>query len=313
MSGRAPLSLRARPAKQPDFGGLEFRAGFVLTGGDPRFGGLSGLWLAPDGERLIALSDRGTLWLAEPEHADDGTLIGFAGWQRHRARRAPGDPTGARRRGARRSWRRSGDRVRGRASAAPRPARGAPSPRRRAADSAGAVRAAQPGIEALVGLAGGALLAIAEGVRTPSGDLAAWLIEDDRDRVAQLCAGRRLCADRRRSAGRHDLCPRAAACPARRPRRARGRCWMRRRSGPAPGWSAASSPSCARRRSARTSRASRRAARPMAGCCSICCPTTTSPRCCAACCCSSRYFIAFFRTVLLQFTLRINASQLVSR
>ena len=40
------------------------------------------------------------------------------------------------------------------------------------------------GIEALVGLAGGALLAIAEGVRTPSGDRAAWLIEGER--VASL-------------------------------------------------------------------------------------------------------------------------------
>jgi hypothetical protein len=35
------------------------------------------------------------------------------------------------------------------------------------------------GIEALVALDDGALLAIAEGVRTPSGELAAWLIEGD--------------------------------------------------------------------------------------------------------------------------------------
>jgi hypothetical protein len=36
------------------------------------------------------------------------------------------------------------------------------------------------GIEALVGLEDGALLAIAERVRRPDGDLAAWLIRDDR-------------------------------------------------------------------------------------------------------------------------------------
>ena len=77
-SGRMPLTFSARSGEEPDFGRLEFLAGFVLDGSDPRFGGLSGLWLAPDGGRLIALSDRGTLWLAEPEHAADGTLVGFA-------------------------------------------------------------------------------------------------------------------------------------------------------------------------------------------------------------------------------------------
>ena len=69
----------------------------------------------------------------------------------------------------------------------------------------------------------GTLLAIAEGVRTPGGDLAAWLIEDDPHRPSRLCVGRRLCADRRGSPGRHHLCPRAAVLPARRSRGARRR------------------------------------------------------------------------------------------
>ena len=33
----------------PDFGCLEVRAGFALASDDARFGGLSGLWIAPDG------------------------------------------------------------------------------------------------------------------------------------------------------------------------------------------------------------------------------------------------------------------------
>ncbi len=58
-------------------GPLRLEAAFVLGAGDRRFGGLSGLWLAPDGSRLIAVSDRGTLWLADLEHAPDGALTGI--------------------------------------------------------------------------------------------------------------------------------------------------------------------------------------------------------------------------------------------
>ena len=81
-----------RADAEPDFGALEFRAGFILAGGDPRFGGLSGLWVSADGRRLIAASDRGTLWPADLEHAADGTLLGFAGWQAIEPGAAPGDP-----------------------------------------------------------------------------------------------------------------------------------------------------------------------------------------------------------------------------
>ena len=87
-----PFTFPARLDEEPDFGRLELLAGFVLSGSDPRFGGLSGLQVAPDGGRLIALSDLGTLWLAETEHAADGRLVGFAGWQAIEPGTAPGDP-----------------------------------------------------------------------------------------------------------------------------------------------------------------------------------------------------------------------------
>lgn len=172
--------------ERPDSGALEFRAGFVLASSDPRFGGLSALWISPDGERLIAASDRGTLWLAEPEHTDDGTLIGVAGWRAVEPGVTPGDPTGPGRdaealaavgddlviayEGAHRLRRVPRDAPANGAVALPNPP-----------------ALAEPhnhGIEALVALDDGALLAIAEGVRTPSGDLAAWLI--DGDRIAPL-------------------------------------------------------------------------------------------------------------------------------
>jgi hypothetical protein len=176
------FTLPAKAGQQPDFGRLEFRAGFVLASSDPRFGGLSGLWVAPGGARLIAASDRGTLWLAALEHAADGTLVGFAGWQPIEPGRAPGDPAQGKRdaealaaadedlviayEGA--------HRLRRVPRAAPAaPATALPTP----------AKLAKPhnhGIEALVALKHGGFLTIAEGMRTPHGDLAAWLIEGDR-------------------------------------------------------------------------------------------------------------------------------------
>ena len=42
-----PFTFPARLDEEPDFGRLELLAGFVLSGSDPRFGGLSGLWWRP--------------------------------------------------------------------------------------------------------------------------------------------------------------------------------------------------------------------------------------------------------------------------
>jgi hypothetical protein len=162
-------------------GRLELRAGFVLGSADPRFGGLSGLWLAPDGERLIAASDRGTLWLAELKHAGDGTLLGFGAWRAVEPAALPGNPEDRRDVEALAAV---GDdlaiayegshRLRRVPRAAP-DAAASPLP---APSELGAPH--NHGIEALVGLEAGALLAIAEGVRRPSGDRAAWLIRDGR-------------------------------------------------------------------------------------------------------------------------------------
>ena len=177
----SPFALPVRSGEQPDFAQLEFRAGFVLASSEPRFGGLSGLWVAPDGTRLIAASDRGTLWLAELEHAADGTLIGVAGWQPIEPGTGPGDPPERKRdaealavagddlviayEGAHRLRRVPRDAPASPAAALPTPAQ--------------LTTPHNFGIEALVALEDGALLAIAEGVRTPIGDRAAWLIEGD--------------------------------------------------------------------------------------------------------------------------------------
>jgi hypothetical protein len=45
------------------FGRLEYRGGLTLTSPDARFGGLSGLIIAPDGRNFVAVSDQGS-WLS---------------------------------------------------------------------------------------------------------------------------------------------------------------------------------------------------------------------------------------------------------
>lgn len=63
VSGRRLESYQRGLAGSKRFGRLEFRGGLVLTSPDERFGGFSGLVLAPDGRRMLAVSDQGH-WLA---------------------------------------------------------------------------------------------------------------------------------------------------------------------------------------------------------------------------------------------------------
>ena len=153
----------------------------MLGSADPRFGGLSGLWLAPDGSRLLVISDHGTLWRADLEHRADGRLTGLAAWQAIEPGRAPGDPPGRDAEaladdghgglviayeGVHRLRRVALDDLSG-------PARPLPTP-------IALARPSNTGLEALTSLPDGALLALVEGgVRTADGDLGAWRIAGD--------------------------------------------------------------------------------------------------------------------------------------
>ena len=88
-----PVPLQEDEPDRVRLGELRFEAGFLLGSADPRFGGLSGLWLAPDGHELIMASDHGTIWRATLEHEGD-RLIGFADWQAAALGRAAGEPHG---------------------------------------------------------------------------------------------------------------------------------------------------------------------------------------------------------------------------
>jgi hypothetical protein len=56
------------------FGALEFRGGLVLTSSDTAFGGLSGLVVAPDGGRILSISDEGAWLAAEIVYGDTGPM-----------------------------------------------------------------------------------------------------------------------------------------------------------------------------------------------------------------------------------------------
>jgi hypothetical protein len=76
-----PVDLGEEEGGVSEVGRLRFEAGFALSSSDERFGGLSGLWLAQDGDSLLAVSDAGTLWRAELRYDADGRLIELRDWQ----------------------------------------------------------------------------------------------------------------------------------------------------------------------------------------------------------------------------------------
>ena len=67
----------SRDRQRNRFGALRFRSGLELNDPYPRFGGFSGLWRARDGASLIAVSDRGDWFAADPVEDEDG-LAGFS-------------------------------------------------------------------------------------------------------------------------------------------------------------------------------------------------------------------------------------------
>jgi len=59
------------------FGALEFRGGLVLTSSDPAFGGISGLYMEPDGAHFLAVTDNGS-WLKARIVYENGRAAGIA-------------------------------------------------------------------------------------------------------------------------------------------------------------------------------------------------------------------------------------------
>ena len=73
-----PLPLIEKDPAKAAVDKLKYRGGAVLKSPDPRFGGFSGLVVAPNGASLIAVSDRGLRLEAKILYASDGRLLGLA-------------------------------------------------------------------------------------------------------------------------------------------------------------------------------------------------------------------------------------------
>jgi YD repeat-containing protein len=61
-----------------EVGKLQYRGGLDLRARDPRFGGLSGLDISPDGRQLISVTDRGNWFTAQQNYNRDGRLVGMS-------------------------------------------------------------------------------------------------------------------------------------------------------------------------------------------------------------------------------------------
>ena len=71
------VRLNAEDPKQTTVGRLDWRGGLVIASPDPRLGGLSALTVSADGSRLTAVSDHGD-WLSAPLRYDgNGHLAGL--------------------------------------------------------------------------------------------------------------------------------------------------------------------------------------------------------------------------------------------
>ena len=74
----ARVFLNPEDPTQSRVGRLRFLGGLELSSPDPTFGGLSGLTLTADGDRMIAVTDRGHWFTARLVERDDGRLVGLA-------------------------------------------------------------------------------------------------------------------------------------------------------------------------------------------------------------------------------------------
>ena len=83
-AGADPVLIQTKPVPLDAFdpairrvGRLEYRGGLQLSSSDNRFGGLSGLLVSADGQRLTAISDRGYWIGAVLRYDENGALAGI--------------------------------------------------------------------------------------------------------------------------------------------------------------------------------------------------------------------------------------------
>ncbi|MHB1217909.1 MAG: esterase-like activity of phytase family protein [Alphaproteobacteria bacterium] len=99
MAAADPVTVKTRPvpldrSEPPStkVGKLEYRGGIQLESPDKRFGGFSGLWVSPDGQRMLALGDVSDWLSARLVYGSAGELMGVADTEMGRLVGADGYP-----------------------------------------------------------------------------------------------------------------------------------------------------------------------------------------------------------------------------
>ena len=72
-----PLPLDTEAPDRRSVGSLVYRGGLVLSSGERTFGGLSALGVSADGNRMVALTDKGRRFAARLVYGADGDLTGL--------------------------------------------------------------------------------------------------------------------------------------------------------------------------------------------------------------------------------------------
>ncbi|VAW10338.1 hypothetical protein MNBD_ALPHA09-2186 [hydrothermal vent metagenome] len=87
----SPIRFSRLQGLSETFGRLTFRGGLVLTSPDTDFGGLSGLGISAEGDRILAITDRGYLYSAQLDYRD-GRLVGISEGAKSSLKGSKGQP-----------------------------------------------------------------------------------------------------------------------------------------------------------------------------------------------------------------------------
>ncbi len=181
-----PVPLNEDDAEQRKIGRLTYLGGIQLEADDARFGGYSGLWISPDGHRMIAVGDTGDQLRAGLVRDKNGAITALTQPEISRIAGADGKPLpidkvlsdseGVSRRG-------NGDfcvsfERRHRVLCypdGPDPLRRKPVPLALPAEVK--MMSSNSGLEAIGALPNGQLLALSENFRDPRNDLIGWILD----------------------------------------------------------------------------------------------------------------------------------------
>jgi hypothetical protein len=186
------VPLNPRDDGETRIGSLDYLAGFALASGDPRWGGFSSMILVPAGDALVAVSDQGHWLKLDLVHDAAGRLTGVGAAEMGALLGPDGTPLDGKGSadaegmtqgpdgGLLVSFERDHRIWRYGAAAEDGAVPFAATPEAFPAPKAIVMLPGNSGLETIVTLAGGRVLALAEGAEAVDGDIPGWLLQDGR-------------------------------------------------------------------------------------------------------------------------------------